>query len=250
MLRDEADPYSAATFLESWGLEIRAGHTPVEELDVHERLNEYLDAEITPDVEARLTDEVCRETERLLREERDAEQRWEDATVNDRIATAFADLRGRGIHTGECAGITIQDGWGYVGLSARAGDVGAVFFHQEDVFDALHGLSMPLAYGGAGPEPEDRARASEIATATLEVLAAHGVPATWTGCVEDRLEILPFSDVDGRRRPRRGKVVPFLGCDARVSSPWARLPQATSSHTGPPSALTAPRLVSTRGSRT
>lgn len=192
MLRDESDPYSAAVFLKSWALEIRAGYTPAAELDVVERLNEYLDPDVPPDVEADLLAEVTRETERLLRGAREAEASWVGPTMNDRISAAFGALRARGILAKECAGLTIQDGWGYVGLEAEAGHAGAVFFHQQDVFDALQGMSLLLAFGGAQERPERPAEAHAIAIVVLESLAAHGVPATWTGHVEDRIEILPF----------------------------------------------------------
>lgn len=110
MLRDESDPYSRAVFLESWALEIRAGYTPAEHLDVGERLNEYLDPDVPPDIEARLVAEVTRETERLLHEAHADEATWAGPTMNDRIAAAFGDLRARGIIAKERAGLTIQDG--------------------------------------------------------------------------------------------------------------------------------------------
>lgn len=192
MLRDERDPYSAAVFLRSWALELRAGYTPASELDVTERLNEYLDPDVPPNVEAHLLAEVTRETERLLREAQEAETTWAEPTMNDRISAAFDELRTRGILAKECAGLTIQDGWGYVGLEAESKHEGAVFFHQQDVFDALHGMSLLLAFGGAQGQPEVTAQTHAIALSTLESLAAHGVPALWTGRVEDRIEIAPF----------------------------------------------------------
>lgn len=192
MLRDESDPYSALVFLASWALEIRAGYTPSAELDVTERLNEYLDPDVPPEVEARLFVEVTRETERLFREAHESETRWVGSTINDRISAAFEDLRARGILAKECAGLTIQDGWGYVGVEAESRHQGAVFFHQQDVFDALHGTSLLLAFGGAQEQAETTAQARAIALSTLESLGAHGVPASWTGRVEDRIEILPF----------------------------------------------------------
>lgn len=192
MLRDESDPYSAAVFLESWALEIRAGYTPAAELDVIERLNEYLDPDVPPNVEARLLAEVTRETERLLREAREAEASWAGPTMNDRITAAFDELRTRGIFARERAGLTIQDGWGYVGLEHEPNHEGAVFFHQQDVFDALRGMSLLLAFGGTQEHPEAPAQARAIALSTLESLAAHGVAASWTGRIEDRIEILPF----------------------------------------------------------
>lgn len=203
MLRDESDPYSAAVFLESWAIEIRAGYTPEEHLDLDERLCEYLDIDVPPQTEARLVAEVTRETERLLREARELETTWSEVTMNDRIAAAFDDLRARGIFAKECLGLTIQDGWGYVGLEAQPSQEGAVFFHHEDVFDALRGMSLPLAYGGAGERAEEPAQAHAVALSTLEALAGHGVPAAWTGHVEDRIEILPFE-----WRRRRWSVAP------------------------------------------
>ncbi|MDC0749318.1 DUF6891 domain-containing protein [Polyangium mundeleinium] len=192
MLRDESNPYSAAVFLKSWALEIRAGYTPAAALDVTERLNEYLDPDVPPNVEACLLAEVTRETEQLLREAHEAEASWAGPTMNDRITAAFDELRTRGILAKECAGLTIQDGWGYACAEAEPSYEGAVFFHQQDVFDALHGMSLLLAFGGVQEQPEAPAQARAIALSALESLAAHGVPASWTGRIEDRIEILPF----------------------------------------------------------
>jgi len=214
MLRDEADPYSANVFLESWTLEIRAGYTPAEHLDLTERLNEYLDIDVPPHIEARLVAELTQQTERLLREAREVEATWAGPTMNDRITAAFADLRTRGILAKERAGLTIQDGWGYVGLEARPDHEGAVFFHQEDVFDALRGMSLPLAYGGAGEQAEDPSQAHAIAVSILDSLASHGVPAAWTGRVEDRIEILPF-----KWQRRRWTAAPR---EISGATPWQR----------------------------
>ncbi len=212
MLRDESDPYSAAVFLGSWALEIRAGYTPLSELDVTERLNEYLDPDVPPNVEARLLAEVTRETERLLREAEEAEATWAGPTMNDRIRASFDELRTKGILAKECAGLTIQDGWGYVGLEAESSHEGAVFFHQQDVLDALHGMSLLLAFGGAQGQ-------LEVTTQTRSDRSLHAGVARrpWRAGVMDRTRRGPHRDRslrvaattmdDGRPRDeRRGDV--------------------------------------------
>ena len=220
MVRDDSDPYAASVFLASWALEVRAGYTPADELDVALRLIEdYLDPEVPPEVEARLVTEVTRESARLIGEARADEATWTWPTMNDRISAAFADLREKGIVAKECAGLTLQDGWGYVGLDAAPGSVGAVFFHQQDVFDALHGESLLVAFGGASTRAEERASARAVATAALDTLAAHGVPAAWTGRVEDRLEIAPFA-----WQHRRWSAAP--GHTAGATTPWRTRPTA------------------------
>lgn len=101
-----------------------------------------------------------------------------------------------------------------MGLDAQRGHEGAVFFYQEDVFDALQGASLLLAFGGAGEDIESPAQANAVAVATLESLAARGVPATWTGRVEDRIEILPFT-----WQRRRWTAAPR---EIRGAVPWQR----------------------------
>lgn len=214
MLQDDSKPDSATVFLQSWELEIWAGYTPADELDIQERLDEYLYSDVSPGVEARLIAEVTRATDRLLSAARELEETWSEPTMNDRIAAAFHDLSAEGILARECAGLSIQDGWGLVGLEPQGRYRGAAFFHKEDVFDALHGESLLLAFGGVGARSTDPADAQSIAVSTLEALAARGVPARWSGDVDDRIEILPFE-----WQRRRWTAAPMAGSS---SVPWQR----------------------------
>lgn len=197
MYRVNPNEYSSDEFLQSWEMEIRAGYTAPQELDVLERLAEYLDTSVPPDIEAEISRRALEATEHLLQEERAAELTWTEPTMNDRIASAFEYLRTQGIFSMECFGLTIQDGWARVGLEAPVECRGVVFFHQQDVFDAMRGWTLPLAFGGAGSEVEDPHDAHSIAVVVLDALARFEVPASWSGYVEDRLEVRPF---EWRRR--------------------------------------------------
>lgn len=219
MFRDPDQPESSALFLANWELELRAGFTPDEELDAINRLNEdYLEPDEDPELEAKLIAEVTAAAEPLLRRAREEESRWSSVTMNDRLTAAFAVLDRKRILAKERCGTTIQDGWGYVGLGATRGYRGAIFYHQEDVFDALDGKGLLLAFGGCGDRPSRPAADALLAEEVLEVLARFGIGAEWSGRVEDRIAIAPF--VWQRRRwtqPPRSIDGPAI--------PWTRTAQ-------------------------
>lgn len=59
MFRDPEAPESSVLFLANWELEVRAGFTPAEELDVVLRLQEdYLNPDEPPELETRLIAEA------------------------------------------------------------------------------------------------------------------------------------------------------------------------------------------------
>ena len=132
-------------------------------------------------------------TTRWLVARRAEEETWRTPTQNDRITAALRALGDEGIVALEHAGLTIEDGWAHVGLALRPGDRGAVFFHQQDVLDALESRSFALAFGAfdADPTAHDRV-AAEVARRALDILSEHEVSADWSGSPRDRIEIEPF----------------------------------------------------------
>lgn len=207
MLNAPRDRYGEAAFLASWFAEIRAGYTPAHDLDLDERLSEYLDAEVPPEREAALTATVKAETERYLAAERLAEDAWSGPTTNDILTRAFAALDGAGILAIEDAGLSIKDGWARVGQAVKPHHHGAAFFHRYDVMDVLDGMSLLVAFGTSGPDPGDDRTSIAIGEQVAEHLASHGFSVTWSGRSEDRIEVAPFT-WQRRRWTMPGTILP------------------------------------------
>ena len=185
-------------FLEGWELEMRAGYRSADEIlttldaraaDWFESFSDY-----GPSLRARLRSH----TERFLEKERLGEATWSEATVNDRITSAFEELNRRGVLAREDVGLTIQDGWGYAGLGAEPMHRGVIFFHQEDVIDGVEGRGLLLAFGALGAEPsEDEAASAALAQEVVGVLRTNGISCSWSHSVTERIRIAPF---EWRRR--------------------------------------------------
>jgi hypothetical protein len=205
-------------FLESWELEIRAGYTPATEMleTLEERARDWFEkfSDFGPALRSRLR----AHTGRLLDEEERREASWSEPTINDRITGAFADLHARGVLARECLGLTIQDGWGYAGTEAESGHRGVVFFHHEDVIDGVGGNGLLLAFGAVRVEPaEDDAASVALAREILSVLTEHGVPASWSESLSERIRIAPFE-----WRKRRWTVAPAYERRRATSEPPKR----------------------------
>lgn len=185
-------------FLGSWELEIRAGYFPFDSsiefiIEILEaRASEYFKG--FADFGPRLRERLREHTEQLVVSERETEATWGEPTVLDRIRAAFEELTSGHILAQENLGLTIQDGWGYAGKKATSDHRGVVFFHREDVLDAVEGRPLLLAFGAIPTsDHDDLASSVEIANAALSVLKAHGVQCFWSGSVDDRIVVAPFS---------------------------------------------------------
>jgi len=197
----DAQESDVRDFLEGWELEIRAGYSPVsDKLEVLELLEERAAvwferfANFGPSLRRRLSEH----TERVLEDEQRREAKWVEATVNDRITSAFEELDRRGVLARECLGLTIQDGWGYAGMEAEPHHRGVVFFHHEDVIDAVGGHDLFLAFGALGCEQSrDDEATLALGREVLETLARTGIAASWEQSARQRIRIAPF---EWRRR--------------------------------------------------
>jgi hypothetical protein len=205
-------------FVVNWELEIRAGYTPADELldDLSERFSgcTYTDEELDPDTDTELRRELIDHTNRFVEDQRREELTWDAVTVNDSIKAAFDDLRQQDLVVWEKAGLTIQDGWAVAAETRRSGDRGAVFFHQQDVYDALAGHSLLLAFG-LFAEGDDAT--SELGEDVVAALRARGVATRWNSNPTRRIELEPFSW--RKRRWTEAPRFPRLA-DARPRGGW------------------------------
>lgn len=184
-----------SSFLRGWDYELRSSALPVEQLfgELPERFTEHFPAAFDQATETRLIAELSAWTERLLLELRAAEASWEGPTGNDRLAAAFAALRAVQLIAIEDAGVSIQDGWSLVGLAQRRAHRGAVFFHQQDVLDAIRGAPLLLAFGAFEERPHAPSNEA-LGAEVFETLAAHGLSPSWSGDARERvsLEVFPW----------------------------------------------------------
>ena len=193
MLHDPEAPADPRLFLESWAAEVRGGYTPLDALDVEERLSEYASSQLSPDDFARLRAAVCAASATLIAVERAEESFWADPTDNDRLDGALDALRAEGLCVLPCAGLTIQDGHANAGLSPGEAPQGLVFFHQGDVVDALQGEGLLLAFDVLGDVSASVEARAAVGARLVAALRAAGLPARWTGEAEDRVWISPFT---------------------------------------------------------
>lgn len=178
--------YAIAAF-EHWA---RSGYEPDLLDEVDERLADLLSDKQPPG----FVQALVAHTQQVLDELRDAEATWTEATTNDHLSEAFADLEDLGILALENAGFDTSEGWADCNeLAADFPDVrGACFFHGQDVERGVRGEGLFLVFGayleGAGHDEASVAIGREI----CEVLAAHGLSTTWDGSAKARIQLDPF----------------------------------------------------------
>ncbi len=215
-------PSALESFRYAWELEMRGGYTPLEDAfeAFEERAGERLGnfADFGPAVLEGLRSWA----KQLLERERAREATWTEATINDRISAAFEVLGKRGIHALECPGMTLRDGWAYARRSGSTEHRGVAFFHQEDVFDALNGGPLFVAFGALGVEAtRDEATSTAVGDEIVRVLSEHGVPCEWNRSDRERIRISPFE-----WRKRRWTPAPAFerrSARAPVGSFWSKI---------------------------
>ncbi len=169
---------------------VRGGFTPLDEMDGV--LDDLVDSK-APGLRARL--------ERLVEHERvTARSRSRpDPCTNDAIDAAFAELPTHNIIGLQNAGYTQSDGWedledAAVKLRARGGvAIGGCFYHFQDLERAVRDQGLMIGFGGFVERGIRAAADRDIAQTVLAVLQRHGVPASWSGDVKERIQIAPFT---------------------------------------------------------
>ena len=136
--------------------------------------------------------------ERAFDDQRRREAHFPDVTVNDRITAAFEAMAGEGLIALENAGYTRSDGWDDVREVADGvpDAFGGVFYHGQDVEQALAGEGLNVRFGAFSGRDDD---AREVARRAIGLLEAHGVPTRWSGDVGRVVTVAPFA---WRRRRR------------------------------------------------
>lgn len=213
-----ADPHFAS-FLTGWEYELRSSTTPTEQLleEMPERFFEHFPDTFDEPTSNRLLLELRAWTERLIADEKAKEETWTSATGNDRLTAAFEALRERELVALEDEGVSIQDGWGGVGLQQRRHHRGAVFYHQQDVVDAIRGEELLLAFGSFDERPAAPPSAA-VGHEVVEALRAHGLVASWSGNPDERIRLQPFP-----WQKRRWTSPPTVGGPPDSSSSEAHL---------------------------
>lgn len=182
-----------SSFLRGWAYELRSSTAPTNELleETAERFFEHFPNTFDGPTAKQLLVELTAWTERFIAEERVAEASWSALTGNDRLSAAFEALRERDLIAREDAGVSIQDGWAEVGLQQRRQHRGAVFFHQQDVLDALRGKPLLLAFGAFEERP-DAPSAETIGQEVIGALTEQGFSPSWSGDARERISLAPF----------------------------------------------------------
>lgn len=134
-----------------------------------------------------------------LAEQRTAEASWTDATCNDRLSAAFAELRERGVVAMEHVGYTMSEAWSLVGEESERRQVngevthGAVFFHEQDTERGVTGDGLMLAFGAFDDGPDHGPLSHALAVDVCRTLRRHGVQCDWDGDLNRRLAVAPFT---------------------------------------------------------
>lgn len=190
--RKESTETELREFLASWELELRAGPTKGDPLElVAERIADWFVDSPTPNW--RLLHRMREHTAQFLEAERRLEAQWNTATDNDRLNAVFAALRGRQVQALGPLGNTLLDGWGYAGRELAPHLRGVVFFNDEDIVDAADGQGLWLAYAAIpvdGSEWERKTAA--VGREVVEVLGQHGLAWKWSGSPLERILVSPF----------------------------------------------------------
>lgn len=145
---------------------------------------------------------------------------WPASTENDRLDAAFAELDAAGVVALHVAGSTQSAGWSAVMEAAEERDpspAGGVFYHDQDLEDALEGRALHLAFGALADDA-DAAETVALGQRIVDVVRSHGLEPSWSGSPDSRIALAPFV---WRRRRRADAAVISLRLDC-----WHPVPAA------------------------
>ncbi|TDV46270.1 DUF6891 domain-containing protein [Actinophytocola oryzae] len=121
--------------------------------------------------------------------ERLAEQAtWPAETETERVLNALDSLSAKGIVARANFTCCATCGAAEIGIEAKDGDRGYVFFHQQDTESAAVGGGLYLSYGTFDDETDAAAIAEEIVAA----LTTAGATTVWNGDVDRRILVSPL----------------------------------------------------------
>jgi hypothetical protein len=162
-----------------------------DEANILEALQEIIETELGEPTPALLEDLTAQVRTGLAEHARE-EATWSGRTTNDLLDSAFADLDARGVVTAQALGSTLQEGAALIDERCADRDEaarGSVFYHRQDLEDAVEGGGLSLAFVAYGPEADAAAIGREI----VHVLSHHGLSVTWSGNPKQRIQLAPFA---------------------------------------------------------
>jgi hypothetical protein len=131
------------------------------------------------------------------------ERAWPLVTDCDKLDRAFDELNDSGIIAIQNAGYTQDEGMEEVTEAWQedggedSGAEGYCFYHGEDLERAVDGEGLMLTFGDI---LGDESKGEEIGARIAEVLHRHGLAVTWSGTIEERIEL---PEIEWRRRNLR-----------------------------------------------
>jgi hypothetical protein len=155
--------------------------------DVHQTVDELLEAEGEPDADTSLLHAAVR-TE--FRKKAEQERTWPVTTDCDRLHDAFAELNKNGIIALHKTGMTMSDGHEDVGQALQErgfdGIKGYCFYHGQDLERAVNGDGLLLAFGDLDDTPEGK---TAVARQIVSTLQRHGLSPDWNNDPEKRIQL-------------------------------------------------------------
>lgn len=149
--------------------------------------------EIEPEwVERRIDEEFARKLE--------VERAWPVVTDCDKLDRAFDELNDSGIIALQNAGYDQDEGMDEVTEAYQeqggedSGAEGYCFYHGQDLERAVDGQGLLLTYGDING---DASKGEVVGERIVDVLHAHGLAVTWSGSLEERIEL---PEIEWRRR--------------------------------------------------
>lgn len=188
MFSPPAQPHDLQTFLRNLELEVLSG-VPLKQDLVDVRLAEYLDPDAPVEVEHALRHAAAAHLDALLARRAEEEASWVEPTDHDRLQAALGAMASHGVHVPSHAGKTQEDGWAYAGISCPDEARGVAFVQQQDIYDALHGRHLWVAFGAT---PWSDVEDEGIGRVVASVLAQHGLQSLWAGVAADRVVVPDF----------------------------------------------------------
>lgn len=152
-----------------------------------EEIDEFIDEDNLPSediLEQAVTEIIPILVKKAVLECLEEQKAWLETTDCDKLTSAFEELSENGIVAKEnftcCQSCGSYEIWEH----AVEGDVGYVFYHQQDTERAVEGEGVYLSYGHIGVAKKPLTEITEQIVKTIE---KHGLKVDWNGSVNTRM---------------------------------------------------------------
>lgn len=163
--------------------------------DIADLMSEYMIDEIEDTMDEKqlpaesvleqiVTDLAFQVVNKAIKECLEEEKSWLGTTDCDKLSNAFNELTENGIIAKENFTCCNSCGSYEIAQHAIKGDVGYVFYHQQDTERAVEGEGVYLSYGHIGVAKKSL---SEITEQIVQTIEKHGLKVEWNGSVNTRM---------------------------------------------------------------